>query len=148
MKFTFTAALFAVASGAVAPDTASSFSQSFSPPGAHYVAEPPTGHLRGNFNHAAFARRLSIYPAPYQANSCLGDNFRDKCSNCMCLEGGEGNPVQTKRCDLDANPDGNDHCIDKGAPGSECHFGYDCQSNLCHRPDHSEVASLVCVDHV
>ena len=108
MKSVFTAALFAIASGAAAPDTE--------------FARRLTGYR---------LRRLAGYPAPYQSDSCLDDQFHDKCWNCMCLAGGEGNPVETMRCDLDANPDGQDHCVPKLANGEQCYYDWECQSNSC-----------------
>ena len=129
MKFTFTAALFAIAADAAAPG-ASDVSQSFQIP-------PPKalkGFLRGNQGNLDFARRLAPYGFPYYSDGCLPDNYKDKCSNCMCLDGGEGNPVQRKQCDLGANPDGNDHCVDKFLDGEECTDAWQCYSNRCNFP--------------
>jgi len=123
--FTLTAALLAVASGAAAAP-ANTASSGLPYPEVH--AKALKGSLRGGTN-LIFSRRL--FPDEYESNGCLGDNFKDKCANCMCLEGGEGKPVQTKHCDLSAPGDGQDHCVDKGATGSKCTQNWECQSNSC-----------------
>ena len=114
MKFTFAAALFAASGAAAAPVEVHS-SPKFLP--------FAVGHLRGDNNLDVFARRL--YPDEYDSRGCLGDNFKDKCANCMCLDG------NTKHCDLSATPDGEDHCVDNGANGSNCSHNWECQSNNC-----------------
>ena len=177
MKFTaaFTAALFAIASGAAAPDyidTSRALYTSnnsdadymeevdrkltgYQRPGtpakrneASFRAEEVDGAnllqgiLRGGFDHTTFARRLNnpfsphddTYPAAYDSTGCLGDQYKDKCANCMCLKGGIGNPVQTKTCDLKANPDGQDHCVDKKAKDEMCNANYECLTNSCVDP--------------
>jgi hypothetical protein len=127
MKFTFTAALLAVASGAAAApaDTASSV---LPPPEAQSNALK--GSLRGGTDRM-FSRRLIPFPDEYDSNGCLGDNFKDKCANCMCLNGPIGGAYPTKHCDLSAPGDGQDHCVDKGATDSLCHANWECQSNSC-----------------
>ena len=127
MKFTFAAALFAVASGAAAaPEVQSKLLQQ---------VHSDTGYLLGGDNLNLFARRLDIYPEEYDSRGCLPDIFKDKCEKCMCLKAGEGNPVQTKHCDLSAPGDGTDHCVDKGATGSECSYNWQCQSSQCENAD-------------
>jgi hypothetical protein len=118
MKFTFAAALFAVASGAA-------------PAEAHSSPKLLPGHLRGGGNLEFYARRLSDYPDEYDSRGCLPGVFKDKCAKCMCLEGGERNALQKKHCDLSAPGDGTDHCVPKGAPGSKCTWNWQCQSSEC-----------------
>ena len=128
MKFTFAAAFFAVASGAAAPGT-SSVSQSL--PSPEVQSSSLKGYLRGGID-LHFARRL--YPAEYYSSGCLGDQFKDKCAGCMCIEGGEGKPLQRQICDLHAPPDGKDHCVDKKPDGAYCSDNWECQSNYCYGP--------------
>jgi hypothetical protein len=128
MKFTFTAALLAVASGAAAApaDTASSV---LPPPEAQSNALK--GSLRGGTDRM-FSRRLELaFPDEYESNGCLGDNFKDKCANCMCLNGPIGGAYPTKHCDLSAPGDGQDHCVDKGWPGSKCSENWECKYGSC-----------------
>ena len=121
MKFTLAAALFAVASGDAAA--------------AEVHSKLLEGHLRSGDNLDVFVRRLGLfpdtYPEGYDSRGCLPEYFKDKCANCMCLKGGEGNPVQRFHCDLSVNPDGTDHCVDKGKTGSLCTYNWECQSNDC-----------------
>ena len=134
MMFTFTAALFAIASGAAGDSAASSVSQSLSPSEVHADALPKS-YLRGG-SDTTFVRRLFVpyggFRKPYNSNTgCLDDQYHDKCWNCMCLTGGEGNPVVTMWYDLDANPDGQDHCMPKLAFGERCYYDWECLSNSC-----------------
>jgi hypothetical protein len=73
------------------------------------------------------------FPFPRYDNGCLPNEFKDKCESCMCLEGGIGNPVQTKRCNIEAIPDGsgNNGCYDKMENGEQCLHGWDCISTVC-----------------
>ena len=94
--------------------------------------------LRGSpdpANLAGFGRMLSNggFPVPYYADGCLPDEFKDKCASCMCLEGGIDNPVQTKRCDWNAVPDGSgsNGCVEKSPLGEQCSRNWMCKSNFC-----------------
>ena len=74
----------------------------------HFSPKLLTGYLRGGDNLDVFARRLDLslkrYPnKEYESNGCLGDSFKDTCVACMCLEGGEGNPVVPKHYGLSAS---------------------------------------------
>ena len=108
-----------------------------SPP-VEVIPNLKSGYLRGGVNNTAFARQLAgeenKFPDEYdQTTGCLPDNFKDKCQNCMCYNGPIGGAYPTTHCDLSANPDGKDHCVPKGAIGSACTFGWQCQSNQCIR---------------
>ena len=129
MKFTFTAALFAIASGAAADASSVSQSSQMPPPKVQSSALYK-GALRGNPGFERILVNSGDFPVPYYDNGCLPDNFKDKCGSCLCLEGGEGNAVQPKRCDINANPDGN-RCVDKAAKGTQCSYNWECQSNSC-----------------
>ena len=98
MKFTFTAALFAIASGAAAG--ASSVSQSFQKPPAKVQSSALYKRaLRGNPDFGRILANDDGFPVPYYDNGCLPDNFKDKCASCMCLDGGERTQlrVETKK---------------------------------------------------
>ena len=73
------------------------------------------------------------FPFPRYDNGCLPEQYKDKCESCMCIEGGIGNAVQTKRCNIEAIPDGsgNNGCYDKVENGGECGHSWDCISNFC-----------------
>ena len=126
----FSAVLFAMF--AIASDAAPNYMRS--------------GYLRSGVN-TAFARRMANngYPSPYYSNGCLPEVYNDKCNSCMCLDGGEGHPVQTKRCLIDVNPDGtgSNGCVDKAPIGSDCYENFDClstrcSSNECKAPDNGD----------
>ena len=80
-----TAALFAIASGATAPDSAApSVSQSLPPPEVHAGALLK-GYLRPGLDNTTFARRLDTYPEGYDSRGCLGDHFSRTSARIACV---------------------------------------------------------------